>query len=359
MSVRQYHECSLADVEAALRYVESDCPRDEWVAIGMAIKSEFPDAFDLFDRWSQGAESYRAKDCRDAWRSFKTVGASGSVGIGTLFKRAMDRGFEFERREISAEEQARFARERAQRAERRREVEAQEKAEQEAWHDRIAQVSQQLWEGLKPAGQSKYLGTKRVRGHGVGFAPRGVVIQFLDTPGDKREVRLIEGADSIKRFFNDYKAQQEDNPEAELESFIYLKRGTVVVPVRDEQGAIVNLQLIFATGAKRFMKHGRKSGCCHQIGTVTGDMPMVAFAEGYATAASIHEATGWPAVVTFDCGNIDAVVGRYRQRYPQLQFIIAADDDRDTKGNPGVTKARQAAANHRAALAVPEFLEAC
>lgn len=340
----------MSDVEAALRYLDSDCPRDEWVTIGMAIKSEFPDAFEVFDSWSQGAGCYKAADCRAAWRSIKTVGAKGSVGIGTLFKRAIDRGFEFERRELSAEQKAQFARERAQREERRQEVEAQERAEQEAWHERIAKVSQAIWAGLKPAGASKYLGAKRVRGHGVGFAATGVVIQFVDTPGAAPEVRLIEGADNIKRFFN---ARTDDD------SFRYLKRGTVVVPLRNEHGAIVNLQLIYATGKKVFLKHGRKSGCCHQIGTINTDAPVVAFAEGYATGASIHEATGWPAVVTLDCGNIEPVVARYRSRYPDLQFIIAADDDRATKGNPGVTKAREAAANHGAAVAVPEFLEAC
>lgn len=65
--------------------------RDLWVRMGMAIKSEFAeDGFDVWDSWSQGADSYNEKSARSVWRS---IGAAGKIGIGTLFHEAAANGW--------------------------------------------------------------------------------------------------------------------------------------------------------------------------------------------------------------------------------------------------------------------------
>jgi putative DNA primase/helicase len=45
------------------------------------------------------------------------------------------------------------------------------------------------------------------------------------------------------------------------------------------------------------------------------DGPLV-IAEGYATAASIHEATGLATVAAISCGNLLAVAEALRDRFP-------------------------------------------
>jgi putative DNA primase/helicase len=72
--------------------------------------------------------------------------------------------------------------------------------------------------------------------------------------------------------------------------------GRVLVPLRDEGGELRNLQTINASGEKRFLPGGRKSGLWHWCGTPDG-APVLAVCEGYATAASVHQATGRPAAV--------------------------------------------------------------
>lgn len=339
--MRTFDQCTLDDVIKALQFIDSDCPRDEWVQIGMAIKSEFAEAYDVFDQWSQGADCYKPSDCKHTWKSIK---ASGGLGIGTLFKRAIERGFEFDRRELSAEEKARFARERELRAKQRAEVEAREQAETQAWHKAIAEAAQYIWPGLASTGESRYLGRKRVGAYGVGFVQHGLAVVFGDTPD---QLELIHGRENISAF---WKRKTKDT------SFRYLKKGQLVVPMCDESGNLVNLQIIEPTGNKTFLKHGRKSGCCHLIGGVNADTDVLAFAEGYATAASVHEATGWPVAVTFDCGNIPPVVASWRKRYPTMPLVIAADDDSETK-NAGLIKAREAAEQFGAAVALPQFDE--
>lgn len=107
----------------------------------------------------------------------------------------------------------------------------------------------------------------------------------------------------------------------------FLFRGTVVVPLRDMQGTLHGLQYISAEGDKKFGSGTLKEGRFHRIGEISPDKPL-AFAEGYATAATVHMATGWPVVVCFDAGNLEPVVAQWRRLYPDLHFVIAADDDR-------------------------------
>jgi putative DNA primase/helicase len=54
---------------------------------------------------------------------------------------------------------------------------------------------------------------------------------------------------------------------------------------------------------KDFLSGGRKQGCFHVIGKPVTGQP-IAIAEGYATAGSIHQATGWCVVVAWDAGNL-------------------------------------------------------
>jgi len=63
-------------------------------------------------------------------------------------------------------------------------------------------------------------------------------------------------------------------------------------------------------------------------------------AEGYATAATVHQATGFATVAAMNCGNLFAVAKAQREKFPDREIIIAADNDQATAGNPGLSKAR-------------------
>lgn len=127
---------------------------------------------------------------------------------------------------------------------------------------------------------------------------------------------------------------------------------TLVVPVRAGNGCLQSLQFINNRGDKRFLRGGRIAGGFHVIGDLIGD--VIVIAEGYATAASIHMATGHPVAIAFNCGNLESVALHMRHTHPQARIVIAADDDDDTEGNPGLTKARNAAARVGAHVAIPK-----
>jgi putative DNA primase/helicase len=129
-------------------------------------------------------------------------------------------------------------------------------------------------------------------------------------------------------------------------------KGTLAIPLRDTQGAIHSLQFIDAEGNKRFLTGGAITGHYHPIGQYQGTLCI---AEGYATGATIHQATGYAVAITFSAGNLKAVALALRAKFPEARLIVCGDNDRFTPGNPGVTKAREAALAVRGKLYVPRF----
>jgi putative DNA primase/helicase len=133
-------------------------------------------------------------------------------------------------------------------------------------------------------------------------------------------------------------------------------RGSIALSLRDINGELHSLQFIGADCEKRFLTGGRVRGCFFTLAD-KADGPLV-ICEGYATGASIHEATGHAVICAMNCGNMLAVVKAARELWPQREIIIAADNDQWTetpRKNPGLTDATAAAKAIRARLAVPQF----
>ncbi len=124
-----------------------------------------------------------------------------------------------------------------------------------------------------------------------------------------------------------------------------------MVPVRTG-GNLTSLQFIDADGGKLFLTGGAIAGGYHAIGA---PQDSVIICEGYATGASLHMLTGRAVAVAFNAGNLQAVAQAIRAKLPEVRIIVAADDDWRTEGNPGLTKARDAAAAVGGIVAAPPF----
>ena len=129
-------------------------------------------------------------------------------------------------------------------------------------------------------------------------------------------------------------------------------RDMLLIPARDLDGTLHTLQFIKADGTKRFLTGGRISGCYYAIGKPTDSLLI---AEGYATAATLYQATGRAVAACFSCGNMEAVARALRHKFPKLRLILCADNDLKTKGNPGLTNARQAARAVGGYVAIPKL----
>jgi putative DNA primase/helicase len=312
-------------IRAALGYLLPDVPRDAWARVGMAIKSEYPDetGLALFDEWSARGQSYEAKAVRSTWKSLK---ASGGVTVATLLHEAQQSGFDLAAHapapQPSSGQLAQQERERKAKVQRERE-------QTEAAQLAAAAKAQKRWRAAleaPPEGLPTYPSRKSVQAHGLRF-------------------------------------------EAE---------GTALVPLRDAEGKLWNVQTLAPAKIegqpdKLFLKGGRKSGLWHMLGSISepkqppahaeySQSAIVCIAEGYATAASVHEATGWPVACAFDAGNIASVARALRKLHPSACLVIAGDDDHETQAatgrNAGREKAQAAAQAVKGCAVFPQGLQA-
>jgi putative DNA primase/helicase len=131
-----------------------------------------------------------------------------------------------------------------------------------------------------------------------------------------------------------------------------MQGNTLLVPMRDGACKLWNLQRIAGDGSKRFYPAARVTGCYFGLGK-PGD--SICIVEGFATGASVHEATRRAVAVAFNTGNVAAVARELRAKYPELTLILCADDDYRTEGNPGRTVAADAAREVGGLVAFPDF----
>lgn len=169
-------------------------------------------------------------------------------------------------------------------------------------HDKASLKASEIWEALELNGTSPYMQKKQVQAYGVRFG-------------------------STK---------------------------SLVVPLCDISGKLWSLQIIASTGDKKFLKGGKKKGCFHSLG-VLDTSSQIYVCEGYATAASLYEATEITIIVAFDAGNLESVVRAIRQKYPDISITIAADNDQWNEVNTGLEAARAVAKKHTAQVIYPEF----
>ncbi len=288
----------------ALGYIPPD-DRETWRKVGMALKAEFgEEGFALWSEWSRGASNYNTKDARDAWKSFK----GGRITINTLFHIAKGHGFDPRAYKAKPVDPAERKRRDIERAERK----ARELAEETARHKAAAVEAARIWDA-------------------AGAAPvdHPYLVRKLIQPG---ELRLYRGPLRFGTTACD---------------------GALIVPVCDAAGKLWTLEFILEDGQKRYLKDGQKAGHFAIVGGPVGETLLIA--EGYATASTLADATGLPCAVAFDVGNLLAVARALRDRHRDARIVLCADDDYRTKGNPGVTTAKAAAAAVSGAVAVPDF----
>ncbi|MGM0988503.1 MAG: toprim domain-containing protein [Pseudomonadota bacterium] len=140
------------------------------------------------------------------------------------------------------------------------------------------------------------------------------------------------------------------------------QRGEMLLVPLYFEGELVNLERIFPDGSKRPLKGGRVKGVASLIGRLAG-AELVLVAEGWSTAAALHEAMGAPVVVARNADNLAPVARRLRQRLPEVGITICGDDDRHLPAQ-GLTNKGRAAARHAAlaidaALLMPNFCDGC
>lgn len=128
-----------------------------------------------------------------------------------------------------------------------------------------------------------------------------------------------------------------------------------VVPMRDIEDKLFNLQFLNANGSKIFVSEARVNGLFHCLAPIVNGKPF-GIAESYVTAATCLELSGLPTACCFGCNNMERVAKELSNKYPASPVIFFADNDRHLDENQGILKATQAIkAIDKGILAFPVF----
>jgi phage/plasmid primase-like uncharacterized protein len=127
------------------------------------------------------------------------------------------------------------------------------------------------------------------------------------------------------------------------------KENCLIIPMVGADRKVTSVEYIYPDGKKKFFYQGKKGW--FGIGNFD-DAALIGIVEGFATGASVFEATGMPVVVAFDCGSLLPIARVVRRLYPAATILICADNDRWPKdGKPpshaGETAARECADDPR------------
>lgn len=168
---------------------------------------------------------------------------------------------------------------------------------------------------------------------------------------EKRQLRI---SDRLTRVFDKLPKAAADHPYlvkkgVKPHGLRLRKKGNELVMALRNNGKIWTIQRITETGAKYLFAGGRKKGSYFSFANGKDNLSRFLVCEGYATGATIREATGLPVIAAVDSGNLKPVLVSLKAKYPSARFIICADNDAFTKNakeepwNVGIEKAKEAA----------------
>ncbi len=288
------------EIRQALNHVDSR-DREMWLRMGAGIKSELGEGgFDIWDAWSQQSDNYNAKSAKSAWKSLKP----GRVNIGSVFFEAKRAGFvpgtpyipPSPEEQTARQEERRIAEEKAL-AERAIES-AQARAEAQARWDKAGAANP----------KHPYLVAKGITDP--------VVIGAIRQDGNQ-----------------------------------------LLIPLRQNK-ELVALQSIGPNGFKSFGRGSQVQGSAFLIGhpkEATAERGVLV-SEGFATAASLRQATGQPVLMAVNAYNMKPVAETLKGKMPGIPVTFCADNDMN---GVGINYAEQAAniMGEKARAVMPEFTD--
>ena len=289
------------EIQQALNHVDSH-DREMWLRMGAGIKSELGEGgFEIWDAWSQQADNYNAKSARSAWKSLKP----GRVNIGTVFFEAKRAGYVSGTPYTPPSPQEQAAREQERRI-----------AEEKALAQRAVEAAQ-----AKANAQSRWDKAGAADSKHPYLVAKGITDQ------------VVIGA-----------IRQDGNQ--------------LLVPLRQNK-ELVALQSIGPNGFKSFAQGSQVHGSAFLIGhpnEATSECGVLV-AEGFATAASLHQATGQPVLMAVHAYNMKPVAETLKGRMPDIPVTFCADNDAN---GVGIKYAEQAAdiVGEKTQAMMPEFTDA-
>ncbi|ELA09265.1 TraC protein [Moraxella macacae 0408225] len=219
-------------------------------------------------------------------------------------------------------------------------IRAKADEQQQAIYDKTAYFAKQVFDVAPIANNHPYLTKKGVQAHNLRLVPDPSQI-----PTDSN-IKIAHDGRQAKAMRENFKESGQN--------FTVLTKGDLLIPAFDKDGKLTTFQTISSNtnNFKSYLKDGQKSGSYLILGEIKDGEPVL-IAEGYATGATLHEQLNRPVIVAFDSGNLMNTALAVREKLPNSNIYLMADNDHQTekqrmaKGytsnlNSGIEKATEA-----------------
>ena len=277
MNMMTHRMETIERARSALNYIDPSCDRGQWVKVGQAIHSEWPDdnGLALWDGWSKPASNYREKETRSVWGGFKQ---GGGVTIAALYGIARDAGWrdngDYPEAPILTPEEIE-----RRRAERER-LEQEAKAEEDRKHAAAAKRATEI------------LAAAIGNAAGHAYFERKGGISFGNVKRGKWEQNGWDDA--------------------------------LLVPIYTATQQIVGVEAISPDGEKRGLSGCQRKDVLFPLKSFKSSN-VVLVAEGISTAAAGMDASTYPAVCAFGKSNLAGAAKIVKKVNPGATVIILAD----------------------------------
>lgn len=306
-----YNSLSRSVIEEALSFCNED-DTSFWLKAASILKHEFgyQEGFEMWMAFSARGSSFNRKHAEYTYKKAKIM---SKLSIGTIIYEARNDGFRLDKGRIQeVSPHVRKEKEKRKAIEKEKAIAAEIQKEKD--YQKKAQDAQGYFLSLPECeGQNHpYLVKKDIMAHGC---------------------RL-----------GDWKYRGENGE-------MLVEKNALILPLYDGQ-KIMTVQAIFADGTKKIKYGAKKEGAYFVIGEET---QTILLCEGFATGATLHEASQLMTVVAVDAGNLENVAPKIRKMYPLARIIICADNDQYKRKNTGLLVAQKIACEVDAEIIYPIF----
>lgn len=323
--MRKNEPIDLSILAEMLSFISAERPREDWVRLLMAAKSEFGEAAKgTMQVWSATASNFDTNAFNSTWKSIK---AGGEVTIGTLIHEAKENGYKFA--PMSSSDKKRLISEQFKRSAKRKRQELLDLQKREQGYLEAKSRANKLINerSFKANSEHPY------------FVSKGIN-------------NVIKTVNQVYQIFNTLLVP--------VYQFKVPAKSVIDIYEYERIFELVSLQFIDANGGKRFLSGGKIKGGFFPI-RFEGHIVSIVVCEGLATGVTYAKYYDQfsEVVCAFNASNLKEVAKAFKVRYPMARVIVAGDNDRFTERktgvNTGVIKAKEAARLVDGVVDIPEF----
>lgn len=171
---------------------------------------------------------------------------------------------------------------------------------------------------------------------------------------EERQNAIMLASESARQLWDDASPATSDHPYLKAKGILphgvrQGRDGRLMIPIRCPNG-MRNIEFVAWRDGKGHKSRVTGAQAKDGLFQIPGSDETIAIVEGFATGASVAQATGYSVAVSFGKNNLLSVAKQMHEKHPTAEIIVAGDND--AEGGPEAAREAAQAVSGRAAIPV-------